>query len=95
MVELLLWHKIALYILLLGAIFVLVKTSQLKTHGRTVIPLKYRIMLATFFPLIIALAFVLGTIILAIAFVAISILIIYSLFSKKKVRISINRRINK
>ncbi|MEK6922315.1 MAG: hypothetical protein AABX08_00775 [Nanoarchaeota archaeon] len=84
MIEFALWHKIALYVLLLLSIFIFVKTSELKISNIPIIKLKYRIAIALFFPVILILAFLIGSIVIGIIAASIFILSLTSYFSRKK-----------
>ena len=71
MVDLLLWQKIVLYALLLISIYIFVKTSQIKINNAPLIKLKYRILLALFFPIILGLAFIFGFILRSLILVVV------------------------
>lgn len=86
------WHKVVLYILLLGAIFIFVKTSQIKINNRPVIRLEYRLLLAIFFPVVLALALIFGSLIFAIALAGLALVYFYSKATKKRFRINLVRK---
>lgn len=86
-----LWQKIALYTLLLIALFVYVKATKLSINGRPLISTKYRVMLALFFPLLLLLAIFLGALILALILVILFILFLLSLFGRRKFRFFMKR----
>lgn len=79
-----LWQKILGYTFLLIGLFIYVQTSKLKIMDRPIIPTKWRIALALFFPLI----FVIGILFGAVIFGALIVLLIagalLSLLSGKK-----------
>jgi len=87
MINLQLWQKIALYVLILLSIFVFVQTSKLKINNVPIIKLKYRILLALFFPLIILLAFILGSIFIGLIVGIIAIFTLRSYLLRKKMDI--------
>ncbi len=95
MIQLELWQKIALYIALLTSLYIYVKTSRLTINGVPFLRLKYRIILAIFFPLVFLGALLIGSAILALALVTISLLALYSLVTKKKISVKITRTIPK
>ncbi|MFH1592004.1 MAG: hypothetical protein ABIB47_01410 [Candidatus Woesearchaeota archaeon] len=84
MIELLLWQKIVFYLLLLISIFIFVKTSKLKINNVPIIKLRYRILLSLFFPIVLILALVIGSIMVGIIAAAIFILFLSSYFTRKK-----------
>ena len=79
-----LWQKILAYAFLLIGLFIFVKTGKLRIMGRQVIPMKYRIALALFFPVIFTVALFFGAVILGLAIAVIALLAILSIFSGKK-----------
>ena len=83
MIEITLWQKIILYVLLLISLFIFVKTSQIKIFNRPLISLRTRILLALFFPLILIVAFFLGSLLIAIILSVIFISFLLSFFSRK------------
>jgi len=89
MVTLDLWQKIALYALVLGSLFVYVKLSNLKINGMPFLRLEYRILIAALFPLVLIVAFIAGTAILAAALAVFAIITLYSFITKKKIKIKI------
>lgn len=97
-----LWQKIAAYAFLLIGLLIFVKTSRLRILGRPVIPLKWRIGLALFFPVIFALGILFGAIFLGIGAALFGIAILAGIFTGKKpklprfpkVRINIVRKEN-
>ena len=93
MVELQLWHKVVLYVLILGSLFVYVKLSNLKINNVPLLRKEYRILAAVFFPLIIIGAFLIGSILAGVALVVVASMFLYTLFTKKKLNIRINARI--
>ena len=93
MMELQLWQKISIYLLILLSLFIYVKVSNLKINGLPLLRKKYSIALATFFPLVLVIAVVLGSIILAIALAGASLIALYSFFTKKRINITITKRI--
>ncbi len=79
-----LWQKILGYVFLLIGLFIYVQTGKIKILGRPIIPTKWRVALALFFPLI----FVVGILFGAVIFGALIVLLIagalLSLLSGKK-----------
>ena len=86
MIELAVWQKIVLYLLLLLSLYFFVKTSQIKINNKPVLKLKYRIIIAVFFPAIFTLAFIVGSIIIGIATATIAVIIVGSYLNRKKER---------
>ena len=82
--ELTLIERIFIYIFILIAIYIFVKTSKLEIFGKKIIKLKYRILLAVFFPLIILITIILSSFIAAIILTIIVLFLIYSFLRKKK-----------
>lgn len=60
------WLRIIFYIFVLIALFIYVKTSQIEINDKKLIKLKYRILLALFFPLLFVLFLLIGSIIVGI-----------------------------
>lgn len=77
-------QRIIIYIVILIAIYIFVKTSELEIFGKKLIKLKYRILLAVFFPLVLLLAIVLSSFIAAVIMVIVIIFLIYSFLRNKK-----------
>ncbi len=91
MIELELWQKIGLYALLLGSLYIYVKLSNLKVNGAPFLRLEYRILIAVLFPLILIAAILIGSVLLAAALVALALITVYSLVTKKKIKINFRR----
>ncbi len=83
MIEIQFWQKIILYILLLISLFIFVKTSQIRINNTPLISLKYRVLLALFFPIILIIGLLLGSVIIAIVVSILFISFLLSFFSKK------------
>jgi len=79
-----LWQKLTAYAFLLIGLFIFVKTSKLKILGRPVIPLKYRISLALFFPILFVLGIVFGAVIFGILITMLLVAFALSIFTGKK-----------
>jgi hypothetical protein len=82
-----LWQKLTAYAFLLIGLFIFVKTGKLKIRGRPLIPMKYRIALALFFPVVFVTAIFFGAIILGVAIAALAILTVLSIFTGKRPRL--------
>ena len=78
------FERIVLYIIILIAIYIFVKTSELKFNGIKILRLKYRILLALFFPLVIVIGVILSSFITAIIISIIAIIMLFSFFRKYK-----------
>jgi len=76
------WLRIVFYIFVFIALFIYVKVSQIRINGRSMIKLKYRILLALFFPLLFVLFLLIGSIIVGIALTVLFILGIWILLSR-------------
>ena len=85
MITLVFWQKIVLYALLLVAIYIFVKSSQIKINNRPLIKLKHRIMLKLFFPLILLIAFFIGSILLGIVLLILFIGFMISFLKGRKI----------
>jgi len=80
MLELSLWQRLLLYAFILIALFIFVKVSQIKINGLPLVKLRYRILLALFFPILFVIFFLLGSFIIAIILlVLLIILLVYLL----------------
>jgi hypothetical protein len=80
-------QKIAAYAFLLAGLFIFVKTGKLRIMGRPVIPMKWRITLALFFPIIFGLGIVFGAAALGILIALIAFTALIGIFSGKKPKI--------
>jgi hypothetical protein len=95
-----LWQKLTAYAFLLIGLFIFVKTGKLRVMGRPLIPMRYRVALALFFPVIFLIAIFFGALILGIAIAALAILTVLSIFTGKrpkfpkipKIRINVVRK---
>ncbi|MFA5176184.1 MAG: hypothetical protein WC413_02915 [Candidatus Nanoarchaeia archaeon] len=76
------WQQILLYAFILISLFIFVKTSQIKVNGHNLISLKYRILLALFFPLVFVLLFLLSSVILALVLTAGFIILLTAILSR-------------
>ncbi len=94
-----LWQKISAYAYLLIGFFIFAKTSNMKVMGYPVIKLKWRIILAVFFPVIFVLGILLGAAALGIGLAFFALMALLSIFTGKQIkrpklpRIRINLRI--
>jgi hypothetical protein len=79
-----LWQKILGYTFLLLGLAIYVQTGKLKVMGRAIIPNKWRIILALFFPVIFAIGIVFGAVIFGALIVILIMGTIISLISGKK-----------
>jgi len=77
-------QKIIIYILLLIAIYIFVKTSEIEIFGKKLIKLKYRVVLAVFFPIFLLLALILSTFLAAAILLIIFLFFVFSFLRKKK-----------
>ena len=78
------FERIALYILILIAIYIFVKTSELEFNGKKILKLKYRILLALFFPIILIIGLLLSSFIIAIALTIVFIIFLLPFLNKHK-----------
>ena len=79
-----LWQKVLGYTFLLLGLAIYVQTGKLKVMGRALIPNKWRIILALFFPVIFAIGIVFGAVIFGALIVILIMGTIISLLSGKK-----------
>lgn len=79
------FERIVLYILILIAIYIFVKTSELEINGKKIIGLEYRILLALFFPIVLIIGILLGSFIIAIILCIIFISILLGFLRKNKI----------
>tara|TARA_Y100000310_G_scaffold167429_1_gene167174 strand:- start:101 stop:430 length:330 start_codon:yes stop_codon:yes gene_type:complete len=79
-------QKILAYTFLLVGLYIFVKTGKLRILGRPVIPMKWRITLALFFPVLFAVGLVFGAVILGVAFAMIAVAVILSIFTGRKIK---------
>ena len=84
MITLELWQKVVLYLLFLLSIFVFVQTSKLRINNMPLIKLKYRILLALFFPVILGLVFIIGSVFIGLIAAIILLFTLRSYFLRKK-----------
>ena len=80
-----LWQRLLLYGFILIALFIYVKTSQLKVLGKPLIPLRWRILLALFFPLIFIVGLAFGALLIAAVLTIVFFLFLW-LFYKVKIQ---------
>lgn len=78
------WLKILFYIFVLIALFIYVKLSNIEINGVKLIKLKYRILLALFFPVLFVLFLLLSSVIIGIILTIIFIVLILILISRFK-----------
>ena len=81
-----LWQKITAYAFILAGLFIFVKTGKLRIMGRPIIPMKWRITLALFFPVLFGLGLVFGAVILGVAFTMIAVAVLLSIFTGRKLK---------
>jgi hypothetical protein len=79
-----LWQKIAAYSFMLIGLFIFVKTGKARILGKPIIPMKWRIAFALFFPLIFVLGIVFGAVILGIAIALLTLATIIGIFTGRK-----------
>ncbi len=79
-------QKILAYAFLLIGLYIFVKTGKIRIFNRPVIPMKWRITLALFFPILFILGLVFGAIILGIAFTMIAVAVLISIFTGRKLK---------
>ena len=79
-------QKILAYTFLLVGLYIFVKTGKLRILGRPVIPMKWRITLALFFPVLFGLGLVFGAVILGVAFTMIAVAVLLSIFTGRKLK---------
>jgi len=79
-------QRIVIYIVILAAIYIFVKISQLEFNGRKVISLKYRLLLSIFFPLVLIIILLLSSFLIALVIAIILAVFLYSLFYRYKNR---------
>lgn len=78
------WTRVLIYVLILIVIYIFVKLTNLKFFGKPVLSLKWRIIIALFFPVILILGIVFGALIFGVVIVVFLIMWISSLFGRKK-----------
>ena len=86
MVTLVLWQKIALYVLLLLGIYVFVRSSQLKINNKPILKLEYRILLAVLAPVLLLIGILIGSFIVAIALAVLLLISANAFFRKKSIK---------
>ncbi len=79
-----LWQKVLGYVFILLGLFIYVKTSKLRVAGRQLIPLRWRIAVSLFFPLIFALAIVFGALIIGFLLITLTLGILFSILTGRK-----------
>ena len=79
MIMITLFQRILIYIVLLIAIYIFVRTSQLEINRVKVLKLKYRILLSLFFPLILVIGLILSSFFIAIFLLILFIVFLYAL----------------
>jgi hypothetical protein len=77
-------QKIIIYILLLIAIYIFVKTSKIEILGKKLIKLRYLVILAIFFPVVLLLALILSSFLAAAVLIVVFLFFFYSFLKKKK-----------
>ena len=77
------FQRIVLYMIILIAIYIFVKTSQFEINGRRILGLKYRILMAFFFPLILLIGILLSSFIIALILALGLIIFLYFKFFRK------------
>jgi len=81
-----LWQKIIVYAYLLLGLFIFVKTSNLKFMDHPIISLKWRIILAVFFPVILGLGVIFGVLLLGIGIAFFGLMALSSILTGKKIK---------
>ena len=77
-----LWQRIIVYAFILIALFIFVKTSQIEINGIKIIKLRYRVLLALFFPVILILIFLFSSILISLILTILFIILLVSLLFK-------------
>ena len=77
-------QKILAYTFLLVGLYIFVKTGKLRILGRPVIPMKWRITLALFFPVLFAVGLVFGAVIFGVLITMLLVAFALSIFTGKK-----------
>ncbi|MBU0929591.1 MAG: hypothetical protein KJ623_00795 [Nanoarchaeota archaeon] len=77
------WERILFYIFVLIALFIYVKISNIQINGKK-IKLVYRLSLALFFPIILLIGILIGSVIIGIILLVLFIIGIWILFSRLK-----------
>ena len=78
------FERIVLYMVVLIAIYIFVKISEIEFNGVKILKLKYRILLALFFPLVIVIGFLLSSFLISLILVIGVIVFLYLKFFRKK-----------
>ncbi len=78
------WVEIIFYVFILVALFIFVKVGEMEVNGKKVVSLKYRILIALIFPLLIVLFLFIGAFILFILAIVIVTFIVFYLFNRFK-----------
>jgi len=86
-----LWQRIIAYIFLLLSLYIFIKTSRLQIGGIKIIKLRYRIILALFFPIILILGLIFGAFLIGLAICVFILLLIAGFITGKKFRIRMIR----
>ena len=81
-----LWERITVYGLIVAALFVFAMLSKLKINGRPVLSLKYRILIALLFPLLLVLLFLFGAVVIGVIVLALIVIFIIGLLNNKKIK---------
>jgi len=79
-----LWQKLVLYGALLVGLFIFVKTGKVAIFGHQLIPMKWRITLAVFFPIIVVLGIIFGALILGLLVALLAVGTVMALVTGKK-----------
>ena len=80
-------QKIALYGFILLTVLIYALLTKVRFFGRAVIPLAYRILIALFFPVVFALLFVFGAVLLGLIFALILVFVLLVFLSGKRIKI--------
>jgi len=77
-----LWQEIVIYIFLIISAYIFAKMSRIEINGIKLIGLKYRILLALFFPIILVLIIVFSSVILSLILTVVFVIILLSFLMK-------------
>jgi len=80
------WIQVVFYLVLLAAFFIFMKLSDFEINGRKILSLKYRILIALVFPVLIVLFILFGIFILMLIIFVLIVLGITFLFNLFRIR---------
>lgn len=78
------WVKILIYALILAIIYIFVKLTNFNIFGKRILSLKWRVVIALLFPVILIIGLVFGAIIFGIILVIFLLFYLNSLFGRKR-----------